>query len=72
MYDDTPNAIVSEIVNLRSVDWMPCAKRAKRFVPIDRILKSLKKWKSSVKYFSSCEHSVKAYADYATLISNSL
>ena len=74
MYDDTPNAIVSEIVDLRSVDWMPCANRAKRFVPIDCTLKSLKsKWKSSVKCFSLVNILSRAtYADDATLISNSL
>jgi len=73
VYDDNSNFTVSEIVNLRSVDWIPCLGRAKRFVPLDCTPKSLKhKWKSSLKYYSSSEHSVKAYADDATLISDSL
>jgi len=73
VYDDTPNTTVSEIVNLRLFDWIPCSKRAKRFVSLECTPKPLKcKWKSSPKFYSSGEHSVEAYADDATLISDSL
>jgi len=41
VYDDTPNATVSETVNLDSVKWMPCAKRAKHYVSLDYVPKSL-------------------------------
>ena len=50
---------------------MPCSRRAKRFVSLECTPKS-SKWKSSPKLYSSGEHSVKAYTDYATLISDSL
>ena len=72
MYEDTSTS-VSEILNLRSVDWLPCSKRAKRYVSLNCSPKSLKsKQKPSPKYYSSMEHLVKAYADNATLISDSL
>ena len=41
VYEDIPTSTVSEIVNLNSVDWIPCSKRAKRFVPFDCTPKSL-------------------------------
>ena len=73
VYDDTPTSTVSEMVDLSSVDWIPCSKRAKRFVPLNCTPKSLKhKLKPSFKFYSSSEHCVKAYADDATLISDSL
>jgi len=73
VYEDTSTSSVSEILNLRSVDWLPCSKRAKRYVSFNCSPKTLKsKWKPSPKYYSSIEHSVKSYADDATLISDSL
>ena len=73
VYDDTPTSTVSEMVDLSSVDWIPCSRRAKRFVPLTCTPKSLKhKLKPSLKFYSSSEHCVKAYADDATLISDSL
>ena len=73
VYDDTPTSTVSEMVDLSSVDWIPCSRRAKRFVSLDCTPKSLKhKLKPSLKFYSSSEHCVKAYADDATLISDSL
>jgi len=41
VYDDNSNVSVFEIVDLNSVEWMPCAKRAKRYVPLDCAPKSL-------------------------------
>jgi len=32
VYDDTSTSFVSEILNLRSADWLPCQKRTKRYV----------------------------------------
>ena len=73
IYDETSDSTVSEVINLNLVDWLPCYKNAKRFVPLGCTPRSSKgKWKSCLKYYSSSEHSVKAYADDATLISNSL
>ena len=73
VYDDTPGATVFEIIHLQTVEWLPCSRCTKRFVPLDSIPVTLKsKWKPSPKYYHSSEHSVKAYADDATLISNCL
>ena len=70
VYDDNSNVTVSEIVDPNSVEWMSCAKGAKRYVPMDCAPKSLlRRWKPSTKYYASLEHSVKGYADDATLIS---
>ena len=73
VYEDTSTSSVSEILHLRSVNWLPCSKRAKRYVSLNCFPKSLKsKQKPSPKYYSSMERSVKAYADDVTLISDSL
>ena len=73
VYDDNSNVSVFEIVDLNSVEWMPCAKRAKHYVAMDCAPKSLlRRWKPSTKYYASSEHSVKGYADDATLISVSI
>ena len=50
---------ISETLNLRSADWLPRSKRAKRYVCFNCSLKTLTS-KTSPKYFSSMEHSVKA------------
>ena len=34
LYDDTPEATVFETIDLRTVEWLPCSRRAKRFVPV--------------------------------------
>ena len=71
MYGETPNAIVSEIVNLRSVTWMPCAKRAKQFVCTLKSLKISENHLSNI--FPLLNILSRAtYVDDATLISNSL
>ena len=56
--DDAPTSSVSEILNLRSVNWLPCSKRAKCYVSFPKTLKS--KWKPFP--YSSMEHSIKVYA----------
>jgi len=33
VYDESPDATVTEIVDLLSVEWLPCSRRAKKFVP---------------------------------------
>ena len=64
---------VTEIVDLRSVEWLLCSRRAKKFVPLDSTPSTIKsKGKHSLKHFRSSEHSIKAYADDATLISDCL
>ena len=73
MYGHTSTSSVSEILDLRSVDWPPCSKKAKHYVSLNCSPKSLKsKQKPSPKYYFSMKHSVKAYADDATMISDSL
>ena len=72
-YNDTPEAAVFEIIDLRTIEWSPCSGRAKRFVPVHLTPVTTKsKQKPCLKYFSSSEHSFKAYADDATLISDCL
>ena len=70
VYDDTPGTTIFEIIHLQTVEWLPCSRHARRFVPLDSTPVTLKsKWKPSPKYYHSSEHSVKAYADDTTLIS---
>jgi len=72
-YDETAKATVFETVDLRTVEWLPCSRRARRFVPLHLCLVSTKsKQKPCLKYYKSSEHSIKAYADDATLISDCL
>jgi len=53
--------------------WLPCSHRARRFVPLHLCPVSTKsKQKPCLKYYKSSEHSIKAYADDATLISDCL
>ena len=52
------------------IGWLPCSKRAKHYVSRNCSPKSLKSKQKP--YYSSMEHSVKAYADDVTLISDSL
>jgi len=60
--------IVYEIVDLRKV--MPCAKRARKFVPLrDTPVVHKANWKQSPKFAQSLEHSIKGYTDDVTLIS---
>ena len=64
---------VTEIVDLNSIEWKPCSKRARKFVPLNAKPATIKaSWKPSPKFIDSTEHSVKGYADDMTLISNDL
>ena len=73
VYDDSLEATVTEIINFALVEWLPCSQTAKKFVPLDSTPSTIKsKWKPSLKYYHSSEHSIKAYADDATLISDCL
>ena len=73
IYDDSLEVTVAEIVNFVSVEWLPCSRRAKKFVPLASTPSTLKsKLKPSLKHYRSLEHSIEAYADDATLISDCL
>ena len=67
IYDDSSSEIVSEIVMLEEVEWLPCYKCSPRFVSLSKQLKP--RWKSELKTATSSEHSTKAYTDDVTLIS---
>jgi len=71
--DETAEATVFETVDLRTVEWLPCSRRARRFVPLDLCpIFTKSKQKPCLKYYKSSEHFIKAYANDATLISDSL
>ena len=73
VYADTSDSVISKIVHLGLVNWILCSRRAKQFISLDCTPQSLKgKWKPSPKFYSSSEHSIKAYVDDMTLISDSL
>ena len=70
VYDDSDDQVVSEVVALHTIEWKPCAKRARNFVSLDGKPAFTKaNWKPSVKFADSMEHSLKGYADDVTLIS---
>ena len=31
----TDNHVISEVVDLHDIEWQPCCKRARKFVPLD-------------------------------------
>ena len=67
------NSTVFEIVNLNTVEWKPCSKRARKFVTLQDAPATTKiNWKPSPKLVDSMEHSVKGYADDVTIISNDI
>ena len=42
LHDENSNVTVSEkIVDLNSLEWMPCAKKAKHYVSMDCVPKSM-------------------------------
>jgi len=71
MYCNDDDCEVSEVDNLTTVEWKPCSKRARKFVPLHgnpAIVKA--NWKPSPKLVDSTAHLVKGYADDVTIISN--
>ena len=73
VYCDNNDCEVSEIVNLNTVEWKPCSKRARKFVPLHSNPATVRgNWKSSPKLVESTEHSVKGYADDVTILSNNI
>ena len=69
IYDDS---LEVKIIYFHVVEWLPCSRRAKHFIPIDSTPATTKK-NPSPKYYQSSEHLIKAlYADDATLISDCL
>ena len=72
LYCDTLESTVTETVRLSDVEWVPCYQRSAPFVPISSQPKPVKpRWKKGPFYVNSKEHSMKGYADDATLISTS-
>ena len=70
VYDDCDDHVVSEVIDLHTVEWKPCSKRARKFVSFDGKPAFTKvNWKPSIKFVDSMEHSLKGYADDVTLIS---
>ena len=68
----TIESTVTEVVRLSEVEWVPCYQRSASFVPISSRPNSVKPhWRKGPFYVDSKEHSVKGYADDATLISTS-
>ena len=68
VYDDSDSYEVSEVVApsvaLHEIEWKPCSKRARKFVPLDgKPIFTKVSWKPSLKYADSMEHSLKGYAD---------
>jgi len=52
IYDDSAKATISETINLQTVEWLPCSRRAKRFVPLScKPVTAKSKPKPSLKYF---------------------
>jgi len=71
VYDDSSSYEVSEVVDLHKVEWKPCSKRARKFVPLDgKPVFTKVSWKPSLKFADSMEDSLKGYADDVTLISD--
>ena len=69
VYDDSEGLEVSEVVTLHEVEWKPCSKRARKFVPLDgKPVFTKANWKPSLKFADSMDHSLKGYADDVTLI----
>ena len=51
IYDDSSSYEVSEVVDLNKVEWKPCSKRARKFVPLDgKPVFSKVSWKPSLKF----------------------
>ena len=70
VYDGCDNHVVSEVVDPHDIEWQPCSKRARKFVPLDGKSAFTKvSWKPSLKFAELIEHSLKGYADDVTLIS---
>ena len=71
VYREEDEHVVSEVIDLNTVNWKPCCKKARKFVPLQaEPVVSKVRWKPSRKVVNSAEHSVKGYADDVTLISS--
>ena len=73
LYNDSLESTITEVLLLSDVEWIPCYQRSASFVPISFQPKPVKPcWKKGSFFVDSTEHSVKGYADDATLISTSI
>ena len=65
------NSAAFEVVNLNTVEWKPCSKRAWQFVAFQNVPATTKvNWKTSPNLVDSIKLSVKGYADDIAIISN--
>jgi len=72
VYDESSSNVTFETLLFEEVEWLPCYRCSSRFVPLSAEPKQIKpRWKTEPKVAMSLEHSTKAYADDATLISTS-
>ena len=68
VYCNDDDCEVSEVVNLTTIEWKPCSKRARKFVPLHGNPAIVKvNWKPSPKLVDSTAHS---YANDVTVISD--
>ena len=74
IYDDDSDSVVFEEIDLHKVEWKPCSRRARKFVPLSSKPATVKaNWKPLPKFANSImDHSVKGYADDAMLISTNI
>ena len=71
VYSEDNGQVVYETVDLNRTQWLPCSKRARKFVPLETDpVTSKAKWRPSLKVVNSSEHSVMGYADDVTLVSD--
>ena len=71
VYSEDDGEVVYETIDLNKAQWLPCSKRARKYVPLhtEPVVSKVKR-KPSLKVVNSAEHSVKGYADDVTLISS--
>ena len=71
VYSEDNGQVVYETVDLNRTQWLPCSKRARKFVPLETDpVTSKAKWRPSLKVVNSSEHSMMGYADDVTLVSD--
>jgi len=71
VYDDDSDTVTFEEVDLHQLEWKPCSKRARKFVPFSSKPATVRaNWKPTPKLAALMDRSIKGYADDATLISS--
>ena len=73
LYKDDSEERITELVDLRLVDWKPARRNGRKFFPICSYPPTIKpKVSSALKFTLSAPHKAKAYADDLSIISSSL